>query len=229
MVARGARKPTSRLAAVTEPLTAGRFTFSKSRKRRYLISAQPESGSGRLRLDYARLLAGLSLAELYSAVMPWEHPADAEYEELRACLALLTDHPSIPAAYAWSALRCLNLAGALPDFSSVEVILQNGERRAWVSPSHGGSWSAGDSVPPDRFLAKYESIVALAKLSGLAHPPSVLRDPVIVLETLAPFVRHVAELELPAVKQLTDVLRVDLTPSGSNSAPLSEPGGQLGG
>jgi len=211
VIARGAKKSTSRLAAASEPLSIGRYTFTLSKKNRYLSQAQPERGLARLRTDYDRLLAGIAIAELAAAVLPWEHPAELELAVLEQGLSALHEAPSIPAAYAWAILRFLSTTGQQPDFSAVPVIGEGSERRAWLSPSHGGAWNPDEGVPRDRFSAPYSAVVALAKLTELETAPRHLREPLTILEALYPFLVNVADLDLPATRQYLGAAR---TPAG---------------
>lgn len=200
-MARGAKKATSRLAAVSEPLTVGRFTVAVSKRNRYVTQVQPESAFPRLRTDYHRLTFAVSLTELYAGLLPWEHPAPEEFQLLFQSLQHLNDSENPLTVYVWAACRLLAISGFQPNFEACEVwSLPDGSRRCWLSPSQGGSISSESFVPADRFQASYEAVIAIDRMFELETPPKNLKPAIECLELLFPFWKNIIDAPIPATE-----------------------------
>lgn len=176
-VAKGSRKPSSRLAGASEPLSASKFDLAATRYRSIVRSAQQTRAWPGLRRDYGKLAAALSLVELVDRSMPHGSPAPEVYEWLLASLASLDSEEDWRIPFAWAAARLLDVEGQRPSWSrSVDQGDPLDINPAWVSPMAGGH------VPCDRhsrfadaFLAKAESLIALDRLTDLEAPPSRLK------------------------------------------------------
>ena len=174
VVAKGARKPTSRLAGSSDPLTVARFTFAPGKSNRYITQAQPATGFLAFRQDYDRLQIGLALLELAEAVLPWEHPDEEAFLTLMRALAHVNAHDKPYIAVLWSQLRLLDVSGFLPMFLECSVTgAPLGEARAWFSPAAGGYVAAGSAQEfGDRELVPAEVLIGLGKLSEREEPPA---------------------------------------------------------
>lgn len=200
VVAKGARKPTSRLAGSSDPLTVARFTFASGKANRYVTQCQPASGFLALRQDYDRLQIALALLELAEAVLPWEQPDEDTYECLMISLAYLNVHPKPYVAFLWAQLRLLDATGFLPLFLECSVTgLALDEARAWFSPAAGGYVSAGAALEfGDRELVAGELLVGLSKLRERAEPPAGFRMSAESGRVLLRVWRHVIDAPLRA-------------------------------
>ena len=174
VVAKGARKPTSRLAGSSDPLTVARFTFAAGKQNRYITQAQPASGFLAFRQDYDRLQIGLAMLELAEAVLPWEHPDEDAFLTLMRALAHLNAHEKPYVAFLWAQLRLLDVSGFLPLFVQCAVTgAPLKEARAWFSPSAGGYVSPGAALEyGDRELVAAEVLMGLGKLAEREDPPA---------------------------------------------------------
>lgn len=155
--AKGARKGGSRLAGSTEVLTLAIFTLAEGRVRRFITQVQPITSFPKLRLTYESTLAGIALAELWDAVMPFDVPEDGHWDLLLHSLHLLEFHPKWHCVNLWASMKLLNLEGHAPDW---EACPQTGtserEDPSWVSVASGGrvhssihhDWHDAYPVPP---------------------------------------------------------------------------------
>lgn len=173
VVAKGARKPSSRLAGSSDPLTVARFTFASGRQTRYVTQVQPSSGFLGFRQDYDRLQVGLALLELFESVTPWEHPDNDAFLILMRSLAYLDTHEKPYIAFLWAQLKLLDVSGFSPQFLECSLTGRPlNEARAWFSPAAGGYLSPESANEyGDRELVPAEVLIGLSKLSERSDPP----------------------------------------------------------
>jgi DNA repair protein RecO (recombination protein O) len=205
IVAKGARKPGSRLAGASEPLAHGRFTFARSRARRYLQRADSLQGWPGLRKDYGKLAAALGLAQLAELSLPHESPAPEVFEWLVESLGAMEAAARWPPVFVWAAARLLDVEGLRPRWIHDETGSPLVANPAWVSPRAGGHVGAPEPYP-DAFPARAEALIAMEKATGLASPPGHLR---FAPECVALAVRYWAETlgSMPsALKSLPDAV-----------------------
>lgn len=200
VVAKGARKPTSRLAGSSDPLTVARFTFATGKRNSYITQAQPGSGFLAFRQDFDRLQIALAFLELAEAVLPWEQPDEDTYLILMDALGALNSHPKPQVAFLWAQLRLLDVTGFLPRFLECAVSgVTLGEARAWFSPAAGGYVSPAAALEfGDRELVPAEVLIGLGKLSERAEPPAGFRMTFESARLLFRVWRHVIEAPLKA-------------------------------
>lgn len=203
-IARGAKKVSSRLRGVSEPLCSARFTFAAGKKQRYITSAQPRSAFGGLRIDFDRLNMGISWGELCSYVLPFEEPFEEAYDLCLQALGELEKHPKPAVALAWSEVKLLELTGFVPNFSQcVSTGLPVQEAQAFFSPRAGGYVSReACSEYSDRFLVRAEALFGLNALLALDAPPANLKFVNECLAVMQPYWESICEHALPARKQL---------------------------
>jgi DNA repair protein RecO (recombination protein O) len=199
-IAKGARKPSSRLAGVSEPLMMAEMTLAVGKVNRFVTQAQPKRAFPGLRRDYHRLSAALCLAELYAATLPADQPAGEEFELLRDSLLHLESHAKVEVALVWGQLRLMVLAGFLPEFANCAVSGEPiSEAQPWVSPHAGGYVVATEALPyTDRFRTTAEVLYGIKRMLTLGGPPEHLKFAVETLATLLPFWREIAGRALPA-------------------------------
>lgn len=209
VVAKGAKKSTSRLRGVSEPLNVGLFTYATGKKQRFITSAQPRNAFHGLRLDFDRLNLGLSWGEVLGQILPYEDPFEEAYDLCLETLGYIEKGLSPMAALAWGEVKLLELSGFLPSFNRCAVtdskIL---ESEAFFSPSAGGYvMREKASDYPDRYLVRAEVLYGLAALVDRESPPDNLKFCYECLIALQPFWEYVCEAPLPARQHLLSSLR----------------------
>lgn len=208
-IAKGARKSASRLAAASEPLAVSTMTLVKGIANRFVTQAQLSLSYRRLRQDYDRLTQALALAELYAAVLPYDLPSPELFELLEISLTALEEHPKPIVALAWAQIRLMEGAGFMPSLAECST---SGEgivvADPWVSPRAGGLLSEEHSLAyADRFRVRAEVLYGLNRLVELDAPPAHLKFAEETVLTLAPFWKHIAEMNLPSNEALNLELR----------------------
>ncbi len=216
VVAKGARKPTSRFAGVSEPLCIGRYTYAVGKANQFLTQASPSASFRGIRADYDRLNCALCLCELYAGVVPAGDPLGAEaYPLLVQALQALQDHPRPLVALVWAEMQLLEWSGFSP---SLEVAVDSDEPLprgvSWVSPQAGGFVSPPGAIEyPDRFRAPYEVLTGLARVAECEEPPPNLKLHEECLVALFPFWRNIVEGPLLANESMLVELRHRLSQS----------------
>lgn len=200
VMAKGARKPASRLAGISDPLCVSRLEVAQGKHNLFITQAQPLRSFPGLRTDFDRLEYALALCELYAAVLPWQEPFPEAHELLTISLHHLEGHPKPLVALIWAQVALLNLSGFLPEFGSCVV---SGEAirvaEPFVSPQAGGFVCDAAAVTfVDRFATRAEVLYGLVRLPVLDEPPPHLKFAEETLGVLLPFWRHIAEMPLPA-------------------------------
>ena len=214
MVAKGARKAGSRLAGSSDPLTAAQLSIATGKKNAFITQTQPLASFRGLRTDYERLSFALALLELYAAVVPYEQPDTEIYDLLLLSLQALETREKPLVALVWCELQLLSYSGFLPQF---DVSAVSGEAltskafgsEVYLSPNAGGFVTPAESSSfSDRFRARTEAVIGLARCAELAEPPANLKFADECLMALFPFWRHVAESALPANDSVVKELKV---------------------
>jgi DNA repair protein RecO (recombination protein O) len=211
VVAKGARKPSSRFAAVTEPLARGRFTYVPGRRNKFLTQAQAAPSFRALRSDFDRLTYALALSELYAATIQEEDPSGAEaLPLLERSLEEISSHPEPGIALVWAETKLLEWSGFQPSWlRGVESPQQLEQRDHWFSPAAGGLLADADAVRySDRCQIYWQDAVALARLPELDAPPRTFARWASCLRALHPFWRHVVGGPVPAHEAICADLRL---------------------
>jgi DNA repair protein RecO (recombination protein O) len=206
-VAKGSRKPASRLAGTSEVLRAARFTLAAGKRVRYVTQAQPELAFAGLWADYGRLVHALAFAELLDSVLPTEMPDPEVFLLALGALQAMELPDPLPAA-AWAQVHLLHASGHGPQFDVCAVsgrVLD--ETPVALSPRSGGYVHRSvESIPSDAQFVPYEVAIGLARLADRHEPPARMARAGECLLALAPFWRHIAERPLPALKAALEVL-----------------------
>lgn len=208
LVARGAKKPTSRLRSISEPLSVARVTFALGRHQKFVQQAQPIAAFRGLRLDYERLTLALAWAEVVSYVVPYEEPLDEAYALCEQVLREIEKHPKPKVALAWAEVALLAQTGFLPSFNEcVSTGCEVKEAEAFFSPAAGGYVCRDEAGGySDRFLVRAEVLYGLAALSQLDAPPAGLRFVDETLVALHKVWLGIVEAALPARTHLLETL-----------------------
>lgn len=188
VVAKGARKPGSRLCGASEPLASGRFTFAEGRHRRYLQRVDQAAGWPAMRRDYGKLAAALALAQLADCSLPHESPAPEVYEWLVSSLQALESAQAWQPAFVWAAVRLLEVEGQAPRWAHLPDGTPVATNPARLSVRSGGLVAEGELA--DSFPARAEALIGLERIAEREAPPRHLR---FGEECVAVLVRYWAE------------------------------------
>lgn len=202
VVARGARKAASRLAAVSEPLTLAEIHIATGTKQSYVLQASIRDVFPGLRMDYDKLVLALGLAEVYAAFTQGGVSHEDEFDCLVNGLHAIEASENSAAATVWALLKALDMEGVAPYWLHyVDTEGEILETPCYVSPSAGGpvSFEVGRRTQ-DAFLAKVEVLIGLQKTSELEFPPPKLRMAQDALQVLFQYLRHVCHDPLPALR-----------------------------
>ena len=211
VVAKGAKKPTSRLRGVTEPLGIAQFTFASGRNQKFLTSAQPRSSFPGIRTDFDRLNLGLSWGELLGLILPYEEPFEEAFTLCFEALAELEKHPVPSVVLLWAEIKLLEMSGFIPSFNRC-VITESKvlELDAFVSPSAGGYVVAEKAQElSDRYYVRAEVLFGLAALVNCDAPPANMKFVIESLNALQPIWEHICESRLLARQHLLSSLRLE--------------------
>lgn len=216
LIAKGARKPGSRLAGSSEPLVRAVFTWAEGKSRRFLTQVQPLTSYPKIRSDFDRTLAALALAELAAVSLPYESPSphddesSAIFDLYATALASLDSSEDWAASLVWAEAKLMEAEGVHPEWITCAVSGSKLEENpAWVSPSAGGLVASDLAMSyEDRFLASAESLIALNKIVLLEAPPASLKRSSECLRVLFAFWRFCLDSRLPANETLIQGLSV---------------------
>ena len=206
LVAKGARKPTSRLAAVSEPLSWARFTFAPGKRTSYVTQAQMMSRYKGLRKDYDRLQSALAYLELCEQVLPYGLVEAETFQTINLCLEHLDSHPKPLIANVWCQVKLLEVTGHLPSFESSEDGTDLSPGLNWYSLEAGGLCSfATASTVRDSFQVSAEILLALARLTDLDSPPGNIVEAKGCNSVLFRTWLQIVQAELSATKTLLEL------------------------
>ncbi len=219
VIARGARKPGSRLASTSDQLTIGVYHLAPGKRWAYITQVQPVSSLRGLRQDYDRLIYALAYCELIDLSNPHGLQSQDLFQEVITGLISMESQPNPAAALAWAELRLLALEGVAPSWRTCAVTgVELAETPAWVSPTAGGfiiQNCANDYA--DRFLVAAEVLAGLDILSSRPSPPEKFKKVKESLETLHKWWRHHLDRALPAHEQLLQQMQIDASSSKSET------------
>lgn len=209
VIAKGARRPASRLAGISDPLSVATLGLAAGKRNRFVTQAQPQTSFPGLRTDFDRLSLALAVAELFATILPFEDPDPEAFALLLDALRGVEAHPKPLAAVAWAQVALLAHAGYMPQFGTCVVTDEPlSEGQPFLSPAAGGYVSdAAAGGFSDRYRVRAEVLVNLERLTPLKAPPGNLRFAEETLTALFPFWRRIAEAPLPANEAAIGALR----------------------
>lgn len=210
-IARGARKPQSRLAGCSEPLVMGQFELAAGSHATFLRQAQVQSSFPGLRADLMRLSLALALTEIFAVFTLGGLTHEEPFDFLVETLGFLESSTDPRPAAVWGFLRALEMEGVRPGWlicvDSGEAVRHN---PVAVSPTAGGALSEDKAQHyVDVSRVAIEELVALERTSELDAPPPRIRNVNGVLHALAPFLRHFSHDQLPCLTSALEVLPSD--------------------
>lgn len=209
VIAKGARKSGSRLAAASEPLSFIRIQVAEGKQMAYVTQFEPSTSFRGLRVNYNRLVLALAIAELVDTCSHHDLVNDELFDLALVILKYVEVHPDPLVAAIWGQLQLLSAEGVAPQWASC-VLTERPihESPCWVSPGAGGAIDS--SVAPDiadRFQVPAEVLIGLDRMSQLPEPPPRLKRADEALSVLYAFWRHAAHRSLPAFESALKVLR----------------------
>jgi DNA repair protein RecO (recombination protein O) len=137
-VVRGARKPTGRLAAVTQPFCRADFQlYGRSSLDRVIQVSLLDSYPGIVG-DYAKVVYASYLAEVVSGLMPEHERNPGVYRLFLAILDSIKESNELWTVARWAELRLLRSAGFLPSFDGCSSCGRSLAGSVYFSPQAGG-------------------------------------------------------------------------------------------
>jgi DNA repair protein RecO (recombination protein O) len=209
VLAKGARKGGSRLAAATEPTTCGIFHLHEGRAARFLTQFEPRTTWPGLRSDYDALLAALALCEAWDALVPFESPAEDLLDLAQGVMAVLDAGGAPWPTLAWALVQGLHAEGQGRDWMTCMATGERiSERPAYLSDRLGGPVGRGPAVSdPGALPVEPEVLMTLNKLAERPSPPAKLLAAGAVLAALHHHWRGIASGPMKAVAQAADQAR----------------------
>lgn len=207
VIAKGARKPGSRLAGSSDTLVYAKYSWAAGKFRRFVTQVQPLSSFPGIRANYDHLIAALAFVEIVDLTLPYESPQPSSAETYSLVLQTLE---SLDSGCSWMSaslfgqVRLLEAEGALPNWTNCAICSESlAENPAWVSCSAGGYLCQEHfSAATDRFQATAESLITLKKLAALDSPPKSIKGAEDCLRVLFTFWRYIVDSPLPANLQM---------------------------
>jgi len=138
-VAKGVRKPLSKLAGHVEPLSRGQFGLAQGRNLDVVTDASTLDSWPALHDDVDRMTEALAMAELVDRSTDVDVSSRPLYELLRHSLDELASTKSPPAVRWWFTLRFLDQQGYRPELEDcVRCRADVGPERTGLSAADGG-------------------------------------------------------------------------------------------
>lgn len=218
-VARGARKPSSRLLAGAEPLTLARYQLAKGRAADIVKQVEPMGRYRRIRTDFDCLTAGLALAELVETSVPWGQSDPGAFVWMASALSHFESAPDPHAVFCYTAVQLMEHGGWRPVCSTFTGTGQPVQTASvFISPLAGGAIPPEDPQP-DRFAIPYEVAIALDRLAALAEPPPRIKRVVEVIEVIYRLWGEQVERKLAAGDLYCKSIRESSLPPRGESEP----------
>lgn len=212
-IAKGARRPTSRLAGHVEPLAHTTFQLAKGRELDIVTQAETRAVYRVLREDLLSTVAGWYVAELIDRFTVERHPSAPTFELLATALRHLDEGHPAGLVCRWFDLHLLDRAGFRPELARcVQCERALEETDHLFSPAAGG-------VVCRRCRALAEGSVGILTVRALKALRYLLRsdfaeaarlrvDAALAMELerhLRGFLQHVLDRDVNAQRLLDDV------------------------
>jgi len=198
-IAKGARRPLSKLAGATEPFTYGRYLLAVGRDLDVITQAEVRESFPNVRRDLKRIAYATYLVEFVNAVVEEREPNYDLFDTLLSALYLLEAEADPEVVARYSDLHIMSLMGYRPE---IDVCLRCGKRPTTAdvafSPSLGGRvCEECGPLPDDVIYISGEAADAMRRLMA-AEPRSLkdLRFPNAVKEELFRAIRWYVRYQL---------------------------------
>ncbi|MHB0913328.1 MAG: DNA repair protein RecO [Armatimonadota bacterium] len=213
-IAKGARKPVSRLAGPTEVLTYARYQLATGRNLDIVTQADVRDSFPRVRADLSRLAHATYLAEIVDKMLE-EHEANPRVFDLLLSSLYLLERENDPEKITrMFELQFMRLLGYEPALSECLRCRAEVPEEPYFSPSMGGVVCAEcGPLPEDAISISRETLGTMTRLLS-ASPPEVeaMRIPRPVMDEMARvmrwYIRFRSERELKSADFL-QTLRVN--------------------
>lgn len=209
--AKGARKPKSRLAGISEPLATGTLSLNSSRSRYFVSQATPARGFPGLRQNYSRLCCALAVLEWVDALFPYGNPAPESLPFVVALLTVLEKVAQLEVGLIWIGLKLIQYGGFGAQFDRCNVCEAPIATVQGYSSTMSGGYLCADhaTAVPDRIAVDREVLIGLQKVSELDAPPAQLRRSLDCLDYLMVYIEAIAERELAAMRSARSAILAD--------------------
>jgi len=212
-IAKGIRRPTSRIGGSLEPLAELRLQLAKGRTFDVVTQVTMQHAWLGLRDDLEVTATAWYCAELVDRSLEERHAAEPLYLLLRRAYELLDGGMSPGRVARWFEMRLCDELGVRPEVDrcvECDRLLEPGDAVRWIplvggvlcgrhaGPSHG---AAGLSTDALRVLKAYQRM-DVEGLAGLRLPPAVEAE---VERVMGEFVRHVMERDTRSRRFLEEV------------------------
>jgi DNA repair protein RecO (recombination protein O) len=137
-VVKGARKPMSKLSAVTQPYTRALFQLYRGRNMDRVTQVALRTSHPGIMLDYKKLVYAGFLSELVSQIVPERERNDAIFDFLGRVLSALEEKEDLWPVAQWGALGILARAGFGPSFGRCAVCGAEMQGPPYFSAEDGG-------------------------------------------------------------------------------------------
>jgi DNA repair protein RecO (recombination protein O) len=227
-IAKGIRRPTSRIGGSLEPLAELRLQLAKGRTFDVVTQVTMQHAWLGLRDDLEVTATAWYCAELVDRSLEERHAAEPLYLLLRRAYELLDAGMAPGRAARWFEMRLCDELGVRPEVDrcvECDRLLEPDDEVRWV-PLLGGvlcgrhtgpsQAAAGVSTDAIRVLKAYQRMDVEA-LAALRLPPAVEAE---VERALGEFVRHVMERDTRSRRFLEEVKAA----YGAGAAPAIQPG-----
>ena len=225
-IAKGIRRPTSRIGGSLEPLAELRLQLARGRTFDVVTQVTMQHAWLGLRDRLEVTATAWYCAELVDRSLEERHAAEPLYLLLRRAYELLDGGMSPGRVARWFEMRLCDELGVRPEVDrcvECDRLLEPGDAVRWIplvggvlcgrhaGPSHG---AAGLSTDALRVLKAYQRM-DVEGLAGLRLPPAVEAE---VERVMGEFVRHVMERDTRSRRFLEEV-RAGYDAPGSRPAP----------
>jgi DNA repair protein RecO (recombination protein O) len=215
-IAKGARKPISRLSGATDPLTCSRFALATGHNLQVVVQAEMVDSFPGLHTSVERLAQGQYFTELLTAFTAEEDPHPELFQLLVRGLRLLEKAPDTESIARWYEIRLLAELGYAPDLSGCGVCNQPIPGKFGDNELFGLSSSQGSALcplhchPEDHadhsalslgavmFLRQIEEAPDKASAVAAIHPPDAKSEDQ-ARAALRRYIRYRTEKELKSV------------------------------
>lgn len=139
-IAKGARRPQSRLVGATEPLVYARMQLATGRNLDIITEATAKHTFAGLHVSAIKIEHALYVAELTEALVDERQPSQELFDLLLSSLYLLESRPHEETSVRRFEMQALDLAGYTPELRRCVVCqaIRPASRPAAYSPPHGG-------------------------------------------------------------------------------------------
>ena len=137
-VVKGARKPKSRLSAVTQPLTRATFQLFRGRSLDRVTQVALKTSHPGLMLDYRKMVYAGFLSEMVSEIMPEREKHEDMFDFFARVLLCLEERDDPWPVAAWGQMGIVGRAGFAPSLERCAICGAVPSSPAFFSPEAGG-------------------------------------------------------------------------------------------